>query len=86
MIMTDFKSVFNSVNEDGKLILQMKGCLFHFGQSLMKNVNKLGLKQSYQKDQKIKDWIKSIFMLALIPLNDVNDAFKDVETQTELEN
>ena len=42
----------------------IKGCLFHFGQTLFKNLIKIGLKQEYLD--------KRVFCLALIPLPSVD--------------
>ena len=46
----------------------IKGCLFHFSQSLWKNFQKHHLKAQYLIDTVLQDWFKSIFCLALIPI------------------
>ena len=46
---------------------KMKGCLFHFGQSIAKKFRVLGLAAKYQSDKKTRQWFRSIFILALLP-------------------
>jgi hypothetical protein len=39
----------------------IKGCLFHFGQSLHKKMKKLQLSELYQHNQQFHKWIRLIF-------------------------
>ena len=49
------------------LSAQLKGCLFHFGQSLFKKLAKCCLKQVYLANKDLQVWFKSVFTLALLP-------------------
>ena len=54
----------------------VKGCLFHFGQSLFRKFVSLGLKTYYIEKKDVQDWFKSIFCLALLPINSVEQEFE----------
>ena len=45
--------------------------MFHFGQSIMKKLNSLGLKTEYKENYEFQNWIKMIFTLALIPIDKI---------------
>lgn len=56
------------------------GCLFHFGQSLIKNLFKIpGLKKEYCRtlddgnSTPLTKWFKRVVALALVPLDDIED-------------
>lgn len=53
----------------------VKGCLFHFSQSLFKNLTKHHLKPAYLECPKLQVWFKKIFTLALLPLALVEERF-----------
>lgn len=45
-----------------------KGCLFHFGQCLIRHVQRYGLMQFYENEEsEIRIWIKKLKALALLP-------------------
>jgi hypothetical protein len=54
----------------------MKGCLFHFGQTLFKNLCRFGLKEVYLQDKDLQHWFKSVLTLALLPMNVVDSHFE----------
>ncbi len=65
-----FKFNFPGVN--------VKGCLFHFGQSLQKNLKRLGLKILYNQNVEFNKWIRLIFSMALVPIGDVDTVWAKV--------
>lgn len=57
------------------------GCLFHFSQCLRRKVQKLGLTCQYAEndgDNEIQKTVRRVAALALIKLEDVNEAFEDI--------
>uniref|UniRef100_A0A915JF38 MULE transposase domain-containing protein n=1 Tax=Romanomermis culicivorax TaxID=13658 RepID=A0A915JF38_ROMCU len=47
--------------------VRVKGCIFHFSQSLIRWLNTNGLKMAYENNNKVKRWISSVRCLALLP-------------------
>ena len=45
----------------------IKGCLFHFGQTLFKNLIKIGLKQEYLDNEELRNFFKRVFCWILMP-------------------
>ena len=71
-IMVDFeKAAINAFKEVFKKS-EIKGCLFHFCQSLYKKLCSLGFQDLYNKDEAVQTWFKSIFCLSLVPLEEVH--------------
>ena len=48
--------------------IEVKGCYFHFNQSLWKHVQSLGIVRAYRNDRRVKKLIKKIMALAFLPL------------------
>ena len=63
--MIDFELAANKAYEKVFVGIVVKGCLFHFGQSLFRKFCSLGLKS---REQEVQDWFKAIFCLSLIPI------------------
>ncbi len=59
----------------------LKGCLFHFGQSLFRKFVSLGLKTYCIEKKDVQDWFKSIFCLALLPITSVEQEFELLSIQ-----
>lgn len=56
--------------------MKYAGCLFHFGQSLIRNVQRLGLMPLYEvQDSPLKKWVHLIKALAFLPVDLVLDAW-----------
>ena len=51
----------------------LKVCLFHVGQAFFKNFCEFNLKAEYKADGALKKWFSQVFILALIPLESVDD-------------
>ncbi|CAF2038749.1 unnamed protein product [Rotaria magnacalcarata] len=47
----------------------VRGCLFHFGQSLFRKFVDLGLKAAYNDNENLCIWFRSFAALSLLPLN-----------------
>jgi hypothetical protein len=56
-------------------IAAIKGCLFHFSQSIFKHMIQVGLKKDYENDENVRNWFKSLFILSQIPENLVTEEF-----------
>jgi hypothetical protein len=46
----------------------VKGCLFHFGKTLLKNLVAVGLRQEYLEHEPVRSFFKRVFGLALAPI------------------
>lgn len=56
----------------------VSGCWFHYGQAIVKRVQKIGLKEAYVHDQSVKEIVQYFFGLPLLPVSDISDALEDV--------
>ena len=45
----------------------MTGCWFHFAQSIIKRVNKVGLKDEYMSEPDVQDIVRCLLGLPLLP-------------------
>ena len=66
-----FRQVFGDV--------AVKGCWFHYAQSVTKRVQKLGLKDAYVSDDDVKDIVRCLFGLPLLPAGEIRDACDDLK-------
>ncbi len=55
--------------------------MFHFGQNLFKNLARVGLKDKYLNDEKLRSWFKSLFTLCLMPLDKVDQLFDEIKQE-----
>ena len=75
LVMLDFEqATINALNFHFPGVL-IKLCFFHFSQNVFKKIVEVGLKKEYKEDDKLKLWVKTIIALALIPTEEVLDAF-----------
>ena len=58
--------------------IELKVCLFHVGQAFFKNLTKHGLKVAYETDEVLRKWFRQVFILSLIPLENVDSYWIDV--------
>jgi hypothetical protein len=59
----------------------IKGCLFHFGQTLFKNLMKVGLKQEYADNEQLQTFFKQVFCLAVIPVESIQTECLNLQFQ-----
>ncbi|XP_018494092.1 uncharacterized protein LOC108863900 [Galendromus occidentalis] len=60
---------------------EIKGCNFHFSQSLWRKVQHLGLVSHYN-DPSVKKLIRSCFALSLVPLDRIDDAWLGIDAES----
>lgn len=65
-----FRQVFGPVN--------ILGCWFHFAQAIIKRVQKLGLKQAYQRNAEVQGLVHSLLGLPLLPASQIALAVDDL--------
>jgi hypothetical protein len=80
-VMIDFEIAAKKAFEKVFIGILVKGCLFHFGQSLFRKFVSLGLKTYYIEKKDVQDWFKSIFCLALLPITSVEQEFELLSIQ-----
>ncbi|CAF1461282.1 unnamed protein product [Didymodactylos carnosus] len=49
--------------------VEVKYCLFHFGQNLFRKFQDLGLQAAYKDDEQLRIWFRSFAAVALLPLS-----------------
>ncbi len=54
----------------------MKGCLFHYGQSLFRKFVNLNLKAAFQDDESLRTWFRSFAAISLLPSEDMCEAIE----------
>ena len=55
-------------------MIQVKGCLFHYGKALFRNFVNLNLRTSFQRDESLRIWFRSFAAIALLPETDIVEA------------
>ncbi|CAF3062688.1 unnamed protein product [Rotaria socialis] len=74
-ILSDFEAAtIKSINSLFPNIVH-KGCLFHFGQCIWRQIQSHGLQKKYQEDKSFHLDIKKLIALAFVPVLDVIKAF-----------
>jgi hypothetical protein len=77
--MADFeKAVFSAFEENFPEIVS-KGCVFHFSQSLLRNVASEGLRDTYSNDNAFNHWVKRCFSLAFVPPESINSEWAKIK-------
>src|SRR5262249_33922791 len=72
---SDFEIAFMNASREVFPNCIIHGCLFHFTQSIWRQVVNRGLKVAYSDNEKIKSKIQSILALPFVPLDDVETVF-----------
>lgn len=86
VMMTDFELASMNAGRHHFPDADIKGCLFHFCQSIWRHVVQLGLKAAYnnEADRTIRDEIRQLMALPFVPVEHVQDVFDSlVETLSE---
>ena len=79
MLLTDFEQASFLAAEEVFEGIETRGCYFHLGQSIERNVAALGLKRKYQEDQEFKLRVKMLSALAFLPPDRAEEAFCTME-------
>jgi len=70
-ISTDFEKAAIHALEEVFTTAVVTGCHFHLGQSVIRKVNELGLKNTYQRDKDFALKARMLYGLAYLPVGDV---------------
>ena len=70
-----FKDVFGDIN--------VTGCWFHYAQSIVKRVNKLGLRDAYTSSDDVSSIVHCLVSLPLLPPGEISAAVSDVKAQLD---
>jgi hypothetical protein len=54
------------------------GCYFHLCQSVIRKVQKIGMKADYKSDDEIRGFIRCLAALSHVPVDNVTDAFESL--------
>ena len=66
-----FRQVFGDVN--------VSGCWFHYAQAIIKRLHKVGLKDEYLSEADVKDTVRCLLGLPLLPAGEIHEAFDDIK-------
>lgn len=72
-----FMAVINAVHTNFPLAEQ-HGCLFHFSQSVWRNIQSVGLQTVYNEDAEFAYNLRLLIALAFLPSDCIVDAYKEV--------
>ena len=87
LVMSDFELAMQQAirqafgSEDH--VVEIKGCWFHFCQAILRKVNEIGLKISYQNSYQFRFWIKRFMALALIPIDKLKDGINIIKREKD---
>lgn len=83
IIMSDFE--VGIINADHREIRDKKVrcCLFHLGQNVYRRAQEEGFQRKYANpnDSSIRDTARMLFALAVLPSEDIEDRFKELEDE-----
>ena len=51
------------------------GCYFHLTKSILRKVNKIGMKSDYESDDNLRIAVRCLSAIAMVPLIEVAEAF-----------
>lgn len=77
-IMMDFEKAVINVCKEIYPSAQIRGCFFHFKQSIYRKVQELGLKKRYDTDSVFSSRIRYLAALAFVPEAEVANAFEEL--------
>ena len=75
-ILVDFESAAMNAFRDAFPGTDVTGCYFHLCQSIVRKVNEIGLKATYEADHEIRGFIRCLAALSHVPPADVMTAFE----------
>ena len=77
-ILTDFENAAQNAFRQVHPNADIKGCLFHLGQSVQRKVAELGLKVDYESNVNFNMSVKSLVALSFVPEEDILDIFNNL--------
>ena len=60
-------------------LVELIGCMFHFGHALFRNLCGFALKQEYTKNEELRSWFRRMQALAFVPLERLDDLVDEAE-------
>lgn len=69
----DFEMAMKNALETAFEGIHVKGCSFHFTQSLWRKAQGLGMASAYKESRAVHRWFKRFCALALLPMNAIDD-------------
>ena len=63
--------------------IQIHGCQFHYSQSIFRKVQGLGLTKTYKEDSALRQEVKMLFALPLLPQRDMIKGFEEMEMNAD---
>ncbi|CAF3851266.1 unnamed protein product [Rotaria sordida] len=79
-ITIDFEAAVKNVFYKNFPCVQVKGCLFHYGQALFRKFVDVNLRAAFKNDENVRIWFRSFAAVALLPPEDMNQAIEDLES------
>ena len=70
--MIDFELATKQAYEELFPGITVRGCLFHFGQNLFKNLMKCGLKQEYMENPELRKQIGILVQKRILLIHDIS--------------
>ncbi|CAF1154932.1 unnamed protein product, partial [Didymodactylos carnosus] len=83
-VMMDFEKEPINVLGDAFPNIQMTGCFFHFRQTIHRKIQELGMQNDYNTNARFARQARMTACLALIPVDDVVDAFGELSDELPL--
>lgn len=77
-IMTDFEMSSIVACQEVFPQSRMKGCLFHFRQCIVRQIQRSSLRSAYEEDAELAHEVKKLYALAFVPEIDVISAFQQL--------
>jgi len=77
-VMADFEEASVGAFQEVFAGVAVSGYWFHYCQAVVKRLNKLGLKEDYQNQDDIKDIVRCLFGLPLLPAEDIRNALQTI--------
>jgi hypothetical protein len=81
-LIVDFEVTVHNVVRDLLPTTNIKGCLFHFGQALYRNLQGLGLASLYKTSDDVRKWFRMYIGLAFLPVAHVVEGYNLVVAHT----
>ncbi len=80
LLMSDYEKGLQNALQGMFPDAHLSGCVFHFCQSVYKNLMKIGLCKTYKANRKFQSWVHMIFCLPLLPIDKIAEAWMFLKT------